>query len=213
MPRAEICLFESPNSGEYRLNVTRILDIDGTNAEDLTKAEIIGMRQAHKVFDFLKKYAAGFENAKFMGTANTVGIRETRHIEGLYRLTVGDVKACLVPDNSIAVLATNMDTHNRSDPGGTYYTHENGLYFGVPYSCLVPAGISNLLVAGRALSADALAGSATRMIPCCFVFGQAAGVAAALAVRNGIGPSDVDVQELRAILKGQGAYLGDRKDE
>lgn len=209
VPRAEVCLFESPESGEYRLNVTRILNIDGTNAEDLTKAEITGLHQAHKVFNFLKKYAVGFENAKFMGTADTIGIRETRHIDGQYKLTVDDVKACLVPDNSIAVLATNMDTHNKSDPGGTYFTHENGPFFGVPYPCLIPNGVANLLVAGRAISADAMAGSATRMIPCCIVFGQAAGVAAALAVKYGVSPADLDVQQIRGILKEHGAYLGD----
>lgn len=209
VPRAEVCLFESPEPGEFRLNVTRILDIDGTNAEDLTKAEITGMKQVHKVFDFMKKYAVGFENAKFMGTASTIGIRETRHIEGLYKLTKDDVINCRVPENSIAVLATNMDTHNKSDPGGTYYTLEKGPYFGVPYPCLVPKGISNLLVAGRALSADAIAGSATRMIPCCIIFGQAAGTAAALAIKEGILPATVNEKKLCTVLKEQGAYLGD----
>jgi hypothetical protein len=209
IPRAEICLFEGPADGEYRLNVTRILNIDGTNAEDLTKAEIMGMEQAHKVFDFLKKYAAGFENARFMGTADMIGIRETRHIDGVYRLTADDVKACLVPDDSIAVLATNMDTHNKDDAGGTFYIHENGNYFGVPYRCLIPNSIDNLLVAGRSISTDAVAGSATRMIPCCIVFGQAAGTAAAMAAKTGIAPKEVNVQELREKIKTQGAYLGE----
>lgn len=209
IPRAEICLFEGPAEGEYRLNVTRILNIDGTNAEDLTKAEITGLEQAHKVFDFLKKYAIGFENARFLGTADMIGIRETRHIDGMYRLTSEDVKACLVPDDSIAVLATNMDTHNKDDAGGTFYTHENGDYFGVPYGCLVPNGISNLLVAGRSISADAVAGSATRMIPCCIIFGQAAGTSAAMAVKQGIAPNEVNVHELREKIKEQGAYLGE----
>ena len=209
VPRAEVCLFESPEPGEYRLNVTRILDVDGTKAEDLTRAELEGMKQVHKVFDFLKKYAAGFENAKFMGTASIIGIRETRHIEGLYRLTADDVINCRVTDDTIAVMATNMDTHNRNDPGGTYFTLENGPYFGVPYPCLVPKGVSNLLVAGRAISADARAGAAIRMIPCCIVFGQAAGTAAALAIKDGRTPADVDVKGLRETLKEQGAFLGD----
>lgn len=209
IPRAEVCLFESPKSGEYRLNVTRILDVDGTNAEDLTRAEIEGLRQAHRVFDFLKKYAPGFENAVFMDTADTIGIRETRHIDGIRRLTVADVKACAVPEDAIAVMATNMDTHNRNDPGGTYFTHTAGPYFGVPYGCLVPKGVSNLLVAGRSLSADAMAASATRMIPCCMVFGQAAGTAAAMAVREDIAPAAVDVGALRKSLVSQGAFLGD----
>jgi hypothetical protein len=209
VPRAEVCLFESPEPGEYRLNVTRILDIDGTKAEDLTKAELEGLKQVHKVFDFMKKHAVGFENAKFMGAASTIGIRETRHIEGLYKLTVDDVKDCRVPDDTIAVMATNMDTHNKNDPGGTYYTLENGPYFGVPYPCLVAKGVNNLLVAGRAISADAMAGAAIRMIPCCLVFGQAAGTAAAHAVKDNKLPGAVDVKKLRETLKEQGAYLGD----
>ena len=209
IPRGEVCLFEGPEAGEYRLNVTRILDIDGTNPEDLTRAEIEGLRQAHKAFDFLKKYAVGFENAHFLGTADTIGIRETRHIDGRHKLTKEEIKACLVPADSIAVLATNMDTHNKNDEGGTFYTHENGPYFGVPYGCLVPNGMSGLLVAGRALSADAVAGSATRMIPCCIVFGQAAGVAAAMAVSKDIDPVAVDVDALRVLLTQQGAYLGE----
>jgi len=209
VPRAEVCLFESPEPGEYRLNVTRILDIDGTKAEDLTKAELEGLKQVHKVFDFMKKHAVGFENAKFMGTASTIGIRETRHIEGLYKLTVDDVKNCRVPEDTIAVMATNMDTHNKNDPGGTYYTLENGPYFGVPYPCLVAKGVNNLLVAGRAISADAMAGAAIRMIPCCLVFGQAAGTAAAHAIKDNKLPAEVDVKKLRETLKEQGAYLGD----
>ena len=208
IPRAEICMFEGPAAGEYRLNVTRILNIDGTNAEDLTKAEVIGLDQAHKVFNFLKKNAPGFENARFMQTADTIGIRETRHINGRYRLTAEDVKACLVQKDSIAVLATNMDTHNKNDAGGTFYTHENGPYFGVPYGCLLPEGVSGLLVAGRSISADAIAASATRMIPCCIVFGQAAGTAAAMAIKEGIDPGQVDVKKLRS-CSAQGAYLGE----
>lgn len=208
VPRGEVCLFESPTPGEYRLNVTRILNVDGTNAEDLTRAELEGLRQAHKVFGFLKQYAIGFENAHFLGTAGTIGIRETRHITGMYRLTVEDVRACLVPYDTIAVMATNMDTHNKNDPGGTYVTLENGSYFGVPYRCLVPQGASNLLVAGRAIAADAMAGSAIRMIPCCLVFGQAAGTAAAMAASQNISPASVNTDALRTALQQQGAYLG-----
>jgi hypothetical protein len=170
VPRAEVCLFEGMVPGEFRLNVTRILDVDGTRAEDLTRAEIEGLRQVHKVFGFLKKYAVGFENARFMGAAGSVGIRETRHIDGVRRLTAEDVSGCRVPEDSIAVMATCMDTHNKSDPGGTFYPLTNGPYFGVPYGCLVPKGIANLLVAGRSISADSVAASATRMIPCCMVF-------------------------------------------
>ena len=207
IPRAEVCMFEGLVDGEYRLNVTRILNVDGTNAEDLTRAELTGLAQAHKVFEFLKAYAPGFEDARFAQTADCIGIRETRHIKGRYRLTKEDVLACRVQKDAIAVLATNMDTHNKNDAGGTFYTHENGPYFGVPYGCLLPEGVSGLMVAGRSISADAVAASATRMIPCCIVIGQAAGLAAAIAIREGIDPSSVDVESLRKTLSAQGAFL------
>ena len=161
----------------------------------------------YRIFDFLKKYAVGFENAKFMDTAEKVGVRESRHIDGLYKITKSDILKCLVPEDSIAVMATNMDTHNKSDLGGTYYTHTAGPYFGVSYNCLVPNKVSNLLVAGRSISADSVAGSAIRMIPCCIVFGQAAGTAAALVSKKEISPADVDVDELQNLLRSQGAFI------
>ena len=182
--------------------------MDGTNAEDLTRAELEGLRQVYKVFGFLKRYAAGFEHASLIDVADTVGIRETRHIQGRYRMTGEDVRGCRVPEDTIAVMATNMDTHNKENPGGAFITVENGPYFGVPYRSLVPAGVENLLIAGRSISADALAGSAIRMIPCCIAFGQAAGTAAAMAAKGKITPGEVDVSALRELLKEQGAYLG-----
>lgn len=209
VPRGEVCLFESPTAGEYRINTTRILNVDGTNAEDLTRAELIGLQQAHQVYKFLRNNAPGFENATLIATAETIGIRETRHIDGVYRVVGEDVEQCRVPYDTIAVMATNMDTHNKNDVGGTFFTLQNGPYFGVPYRCLVPNGIDNLLVAGRSISADALAGSAVRMIPCCIAFGQAAGTAAAMAVAQGLKPSEVDSDLLRKDLEKQGAYLGE----
>lgn len=209
IPRAEVGVFADVHEGEYHLNVTRILDVDATRTEDLTRAEIQGMEQAHKVFHFMKKNAVGFENARFIDTAATIGIRETRHIRGEYCLTGEEVAACRVSDDAIAVMATNMDTHNKDNPGGSFMPPQNGPYFGVPYPCLVAREVANLLVAGRAISADALAGSAIRMMPSCMAFGQAAGTAAAMAAAEGLAPRDVDVQRLRERLKDQGAFVGE----
>ena len=205
--RAEVCFFQNPTKGEFRMNVTRILDVNGTKAEDLTRAEIEGTKQAIKAFMFLKKYAPGFENASFMGTAAAVGIRETRHIHGKYWLRGDEVENCRVPDDRIAVFATNMDIHNKNDPNGTFITLTKGPYYGVPYGCLVPKKTSNLLIAGRHISAESLAASSIRMIPCCMALGQAAGAAAALAVQSGISPADICVSELQALLKNQGVFI------
>lgn len=208
-PRAEIGVFADVQDGFCRLNCTRVLDVDGTKTEDLTRATMIGQEQCYHVFNFLKKHAEGFENAVLVSTADTIGVRETRHIEGEYRLTGAEVAACKVHDDAIACMATNMDTHNKDNPGGTLHIPTAGPYFTVPYPCLVAKGVDNLLVAGRAISADAQAGSAIRMMPSCMAFGEAAGTAAAMAAAQGIKPKDVDVPQLRDTLRHQGAFVGD----
>lgn len=208
IPRGEICMFEEPTPGVFSLNVTRIHHVDATDVQDLTMAEIEGMRQAQKVFKFLKQFAPGFSEAIFMGCAATIGIRESRHINGLTRITADDIMSYKVPENSIAVMATNLDTHNDSDPGGSLIVLDQGSFYGVPFTCLVPQSCDNLLVAGRSISADSLASSSIRMMPCCMAFGQAAGTAAAIAVHANIFPKDIDQQALCRTLQEQGAYLG-----
>lgn len=208
-PRAEICIFANVTPGEFSINCSRILDIDATKAEHVTRATMIGQEQCQHIFQFMKKHAPGFENAQLIATADAIGIRETRHIEGEYKLTGDEVAACKVHEDAIACMATNMDTHNKDNPGGSFFIPKNGPYFTVPYLCLVPKGISNLFVAGRAISADAIAGSAIRMMPSCMAFGQAAGTAAAMAVAQNIAPKDVDVQALRQTLVAQGQFVGD----
>jgi hypothetical protein len=101
-----------------------------------------------------------------------------------------------------------MDSHNKDDEKGTFITIQNGPFYGVPYGCLLPKKTGNLLLAGRHISAEAVAASSTRMIPCCMALGQAAGTAAALAARTGQSPADLDTGELRKLLKEQGAYFG-----
>ena len=195
--------------GEFSINCSRILDIDATKTEQLTRATMIGQEQCQHIFNFMKKHAPGFENAQLMCTADAIGIRETRHIEGEYKLTGDEVAACKIHEDAIACMATNMDTHNKDNPGGSFFIPKNGPYFTVPYLSLVPKGISNLLVAGRAISADAIAGSAIRMMPSCMAFGEAAGTAAAMCAAQNIRPKDVDVKALRAQLVKQGAFVGD----
>lgn len=206
-PRAEICVFEEVDPGVFRVNCSRILDVDATRTGDLTRATEIGQEQCQFVFNFLKKHAPGFENAVLLATADTIGIRETRHIQGEYTLTGKEVYDCVIHPDAIACMATSMDTHNRDNPGGTLHAPDKP-FFTVPYPCLVARGVDNLLVAGRAISADAQAGSAIRMIPSCMAFGQAAGTAAAMAVRQSIPVRAVDVVTLRETLTRQGAFVG-----
>lgn len=206
-PRGEIGIYEEVDPGVFRVNCSRILDVDATKTDDLTRATEIGQEQCLFIFRFLKKHAPGFENAVLLNTADTIGIRETRHIQGEYTLTGKEVYDCVLHPDAIACMATCMDTHNKDNPGGTLHVPDKP-YFDVPYGCLVAKGVENLLVAGRAISADAKAGSAIRMMPSCMAFGQAAGTAAAMAVKAGLPVRQVPTDGLRENLTRQGAFVG-----
>lgn len=207
-PRGEIGVYEEVDPGVFRVNCSRILDVDATKTDDLTRATEVGQEQCLFIFNFLKKHAPGFENAILLNTADTIGIRETRHIQGEYTLTGQEVYDCVLHPDAIACMATCMDTHNKDNPGGTLHVPDKP-YFDVPYGCLVAKGVDNLLVAGRAISADAQAGSAIRMMPSCMAFGQAAGTAAAMAAAADIPVRKVPTDALRNALTRQGAFVGE----
>lgn len=210
LDRVSIGLFRGVDEDEWSINTSRIMDVDGTDSESLTRAEFVGRRQAEEIFNFLVKYVPGCENARMIATGSTVGIRETRHIRGVDTLTSDDLLACRIPDNSILLAANSVDVHGKFGPrSNEYITLPPGKCYGIPYGCLIPRGTRNLLVAGRSISANSDAAGAIRVMPPCMGLGQAAGTAAALAVRNGTAAADVEIRMLRRTLAEQGAYLGD----
>jgi len=91
LQRDFLSIYREPEPGEYRANISRLLNIDGTNPDDLTRAEIDGRRQCLFIFQFMRNNCPGLENARLLQIASHIGIRETRHIEGLYTLTAEDV--------------------------------------------------------------------------------------------------------------------------
>lgn len=168
------------------------LRADGTDAEDLTKAEIELRKRARTEFDFLKKYIPGFENSYIATTASYIGVRETRRIIGEYILNEKDLeKKRVFPDAVEWYVSPTMP----------HYMHN------IPYRCIVPKQIDNLLVAGRCFSATHGAQNRVRDIPACMAMGQAAGTAAALSVKQGIKPRQIDVELLRKTLMEQGTYV------
>ena len=208
LDRVSIGLFRGVDEDEWSINTSRIMDIDGTKSESLTRGEQIGREQADQIFAFLKKYVPGCENAKLLQTGSTLGIRETRHIEGLKTLTLDDILNCHVPDDSVFIAANSIDVHGRFGPkSNEYITIPEGKYYGVPYGCLVAKGLSNLLVAGRSLSADSEAAGAVRVMPPCMAMGQAAGTAAALSVKSNVAVRNIDVTSLRKELIKNGVML------
>lgn len=205
--RVSIGLFRMPKPDEWCVNTSRMMGIDSTDPESLTKAEIEGRKQADEIMKFLRKYVPGCENAKMKSTGSYVGIRESRHIQGDYRLTADDLLEAKVPEDSILLAANSVDVHGRFGPTSNEYVPINGSYYGVPYRSLIAKGVDNLLIAGRCVSADSTAAGAIRVMPPCMGMGQAAGTAAALAVKNGCTVRDVDAQELRGVLKNNGVFL------
>ena len=205
--RVALGLFRMPKPDEWFVNVSRIVGINATDPESLTKAEIEGRKQADMILNMLRKYVPGCENAKMKGTGAQVGVRETRHIAGDYRLVADDLLNCVVPEDAVFLAANSVDVHGRFGPASNEYTPISGNYYGVPYRSLIAKDVTNLLLAGRNVSADSTAAGAIRVMPPCMAMGQASGTAAALAVKQGITPREVDAQQLRSVLKANGVYL------
>ncbi len=205
--RNEVGNYEQPIQGRWKINTTRIAHIDATNTEDITKAMMEGRKQVQEVFHFLQKYVPGCENIQLLQVASTLGVRETRHIEGRYKLTAQDILDKKHFDDAICTFAYAIDIHE-SEGGRTTFKQVNG-YYTIPFRCLVPVDVDNLLVAGRCISGTSEAAASYRVIPCCVATGQAAGTAAALALKTRQNPGDVDPALLRETLLGQGVVIWD----
>jgi hypothetical protein len=190
------------DEGEARgLNVVHLFGYDPTNVEDLSRAEIEGRKQVRWAIKALRHYHPGMEKAKLRSLGSSVGVRESRKIEGRYRLTEEDVRNEGRFDDSIGIFPEFLDAY------GTVLIPTTGRYFQVPYGILVPQKIDNLLTAGRSVSADRIAFSATRQMMCCAVTGQGAGAAAACAVADGSTTATVNMSRVQRELRRQGVRI------
>ncbi|MCQ6266773.1 FAD-dependent oxidoreductase [Fictibacillus sp. WQ 8-8] len=205
--RDQVLFFAGPAEDEVLVNMTRVQDLDSTKIEDLTKAEFEGRKQVLMVADFLKNSIPGFENASISSTGAQIGIRESRRIEGNYVLTKEDVVAGRKFDEVIAKSGYPIDIHAPSGNGMEISWIEGDGSFDIPYGCLVPKKIQNLLVAGRCMSTSHEALATTRLTPSAMAVGQAAGTAAAMTHTNGTTPSNIDIKELQKQLVEDGMVL------
>jgi hypothetical protein len=211
IPRRGIGLYKTLKPGVWRINTTRIQRLDGTRAEDLTRAEIEGRRQVQALLQFFRKWLPGFESCELLDTAVTIGVRETRRIVGEYTLTLDDLASGREFDDVIALAGYPVDIHSPTgDGGGASGEWQTANVYQIPYRSLIPIKIEQLLVAGRCISATHEALGAIRVMPPAFAMGQAAGTAAALALEYGVSPRRVPVPKLQRVLINQGAYLGER---
>ena len=206
--REDVLKFRNCADGVLHFNSTRIVKRDPTNVYDLSRSEVDAREQMYELYLFLKENFDFCKNAVLLSSASEIGVRESRMIRGEYLLKVEDLKALTRFEDSIAACNYDIDIHNPEGSGTSHYYFGEGEYYTIPYRSLVPLGVDNLLVAGRCISSTHEAQASYRIMPVCCTLGEAAGVAAAVAVRNGNERmKDVDVSAVQAILKKNGAFI------
>jgi hypothetical protein len=196
----------SPARKEVSLNTTRIANLDATDPDALSRALPKLVDQVWTCVGFLRKHVPGFENAHFSGLAPRIGIRETRRIMGVKVLTADDVLTGRKHSDGIGKGAHELDVHGAGQAHRREMIKDGGSY-DIPFGCLTPRNLRNVLVAGRCLSATREAHGSARVMGTCMSMGQAAGTAAALCVSSGEPISQLSVQALRDRLREQGAVL------
>ncbi len=197
-----LALQPSVRKGEVVVNASNVLG-DPTSGEGLTKLIKEGMQQALVITNFMRKYLPGCEECYLANIAPLMGVREGRRAIGEYVLTLDD---CLNPPifpDAIAKSHQMVNLHRGGEPIHSWDTKP----VGIPYRCLVPLKVDNLLVAGRCYSCTQEALATTRMISTPMVLGQAAGVAAAMSCEKNVAPRNLDANELREVLTKQSQIL------
>lgn len=208
LARAALHASHNPFSSDGWFNIGR-LAVDATDPFALSAAEMEGRRQGWRASAFLRAHVPGCSEGKLLAFGTQVGVRETRRVEGDYVLTADDVLRPARFDDAIAAGAYPIDIHAASGGGITYQEMGDDHSYQIPYRSLIVRAFDNALVAGRGLSATHTALAAVRVMTISMAVGQAAGTAAALALRAGVPGNvrEVAMPALRQALLDAGAYL------
>lgn len=201
--------------GAIGFNAGHVWDVDNTDPLSVSKALIKGRKIAKSFRDGLAEFfPEAFANCHLTVTGSLLGIRETRRIIGDYYLTVDDFANLKSFPDEICRNSYYIDVHHKKSQIGTDEEgHSTAIHLkkgeshGIPYRCLTPKGLDNVLVAGRSISTDRSTQGSTRVMPVCLCMGEAAGLGAALAVKTSKDVHSIDVDKLRDRLKANGAYL------
>lgn len=202
-PAGHVLLYRQSTPGTVCCNMTNCINIDGTNAEDLTKGIRVCRSQIEPIVKFLREYVPGYESCWLMSSAYLVGIRETRHFKGIESLMPEDILIAKEFDNWVVKRAFfNFDIHNMSgaslDKTGVQHKWPQPKDYSIPYGCLLPENIDGLLLSGRNISGSHLAHSNFRVMPIAIATGEAAGIAAAISVKENVSLKNVDVKTIQA---------------
>lgn len=206
-PAGHVLLYRTTHDGIVTVNMTNAIGVDGTTAEGMTQAELVCRKQIPAITRFLREYVPGYENCYAISTASLIGIRETRHLQGLYTLTEQDILACRRFEDWVVQGAEfNFDVHNMTggslDKTGVQAKFPKDVKYTIPYRCFVPERLEGLLFAGRNMSGTHMAHSNYRAMPICLAMGEAVGTAAGIAVESGAALRDVPAAEIQKRLLG-----------
>ena len=198
----------TPNPGEMTINCSGAIESHSTDGFDIrTKQERFSQDRLYDVVWAMKKYIPGFEQAYLTAISAMLGVRESRRVICDYEVTFQDfLEARDFPD-SIGRGAMPAGTHDPDGETMRVYDLPAGKSMTIPYRCMVVKGMDNLLVAGRCASYEIEVANCIRCMPQCMVMGEAAGTAAALALKEGVSVRDVNIEELQNVLKENGVIL------
>lgn len=198
-------------------NIGHAFGVDSTDERSLTKHLVHGREQILEFRVFYRKYIPGFENAKLVSTGSLLGIRESRRIMGDYVLNVDDFIKRAIFDDEIGRYCYPIDIHPTQPNAKAYaafeeefkkkFRYAKGESYGIPYRTLTPSGLDNLLVAGRCISCDRKIEGSVRVMPGCYITGQAAGMAASIACKLNTTTRNIPITTLLSNLKAMGAHL------
>ena len=204
---AQLYLMKAFHQGTVFCNSVHVRGVNGIDPDAVSKATQEGRRRCHQLARFLREEVPGFAKAHMAMLSPTVGVRETRKLEGVYRVTGEDlanarrfadgIVCCDNPVDDVMRGSSEM-THDAAVSAGSYYT--------IPFRALMPANVANLMFCGRIISADAVAFASVRGMPQCMSMGQAAGTAAAMMIENHTAVQDLDLSALVADLTQQGIH-------
>ncbi|MBN1669536.1 MAG: FAD-dependent oxidoreductase [Kiritimatiellae bacterium] len=205
--RGDVLMFGSVEPDVIHFNSTRISGRSPIDGGDLSAAEIEGRQQILELVNLLRENVPLFKHARLHSIAPQIGIRESRRINGRARVTRDDFKRGTAYPDGVVRVTYPIDIHSPKN-GGTEITRlPPGAWYEIPYGCLVPNDIDNLLIGSRCISVDTAVHSSVRVMPPVCSLGQAAGTAAAMALEKGVVPPEIDGVELKERLIANGRNL------
>jgi len=210
LPRKEGSAHEMCQPGCISTVAVKVTGLDALMIGELTEAEIEGRKQAFEYERFFRGEVPGYKNAKIIGLSHQIGVRETRRVYGLHRLTREECLAGRVPESSVLLCGAPIEDHRKGKAGENEtrweYIPGTGVY-GVPYGTVIPQKSNTVWVAGRCFSATHDAHASCRSMAQTMSMGQAAGLAAVISLESDCRAGDVPVTRLQERLRELGAIL------